>query len=159
MSSTSTAEQKTQIFALRTTTGQEMNVAGLVQSRANLDKIPIFSVMVPGTLKGYIFVEAAGPHFVDDAAAGVKHARQRVPGLIQLSELERYIITKPVIEELNQEDTVELIAGPLKSMRAKITRIDKSKNEITIELLESTVALPITVHADYVRLIERAAKG
>lgn len=135
-----------------------MSVASLLQSRVSLAKIPIFAVMVPGTLKGYIFVESAGPHFVDDAAAGVKHARQRVPGLLKLSEVERYIITKPVIEELSNGDTVEVVAGPLKGMRAKITKIDKGKSEITLELLESAVALPITVHADYVRLVERAPK-
>jgi len=131
----------------------------LLHNRAILSHAPVFSIMVPETLRGYIFVEALGPHFVDDAASNIKHARQRVPGLVKASELERYIIAKPVIEELNADDTVEVIGGPLKGMRAKITKIDKSKNEITLELLDATIAMPITVHADYVRLVERAKKG
>jgi transcriptional antiterminator NusG len=43
-------------------------------------------------------------------------------------------------------------------MKAKITRIDTTKEEITLELLEATFTLPITVHADYVKLIEKAKK-
>src|SRR4030065_25452 len=56
-------------------------------------------------------------------------------------------------------DVVETTGGPFKGMRAKITRIDKSKGEVTLELLEATFTLPITVHSDYVKLVERAKTG
>ena len=150
---------KTQIFVLKTTVGQEQNVAGLIQSRVNLLKIPIYSVMVTENLKGYVFVETSRPNYVDEAVAGIKHAKQRIAGLVKLSDLEKYIITKPIIEDLNPDDTVEVIGGPFKGMKAKITRVDKSKNEVTLELLEATVTLPITIHADYVRLISKVAKS
>lgn len=150
---------KTQIFALKTTVGQELNVASLMQSRINLLKIPIYSIMVTENLKGYIFVETIRPNYVDEATAGIKHAKQRISGLVKLADLERYIITKPIIEDLNVDDTVEVVGGPFKGMRAKITRIDTSKNEVTLELLEAAVTLPITIHADYVRLISKAEKS
>ncbi len=150
--------QKTQIFALKTTVGQELNVAGLIQNRVNLLKVPIYSIMVTENLKGYVFVETIRPNYVDEAVAGIKHAKQRIPGLIKVSDLEKYIVTKPIIEDLNIDDTVEVVGGPFKGMKAKITRVDKSKNEITLELLEAAVTLPITIHADYVRLISKAEK-
>jgi transcriptional antiterminator NusG len=81
--------------------------------------------------------------------------RSRIPGPIPFSEIERYIIRKPVIEELNEDDIVEITGGPFKGMRAKITRIDKSKAEVTLELLEATFTLPITVNSDYVKLVEK----
>jgi transcriptional antiterminator NusG len=40
-------------------------------------------------------------------------------------------------------------------MRAQITRVDKAKEEVTLELLEATFTLPITVHADYVKVVEK----
>ena len=43
-------------------------------------------------------------------------------------------------------------------MRAKITRVDKTKEEVTLELMEATFTLPITVHADYVKLVEKTKK-
>jgi transcriptional antiterminator NusG len=105
-----------------------------------------------------VFVESEGPHFVEQAITGIKHVRSRVPGLVAFPEVERYIVVKPVIEDLNINDIVEVVGGPFKGMRAKITRIDKTKAEVTLELLEATFTLPITVHADYVRLVERAQK-
>lgn len=144
------------IFAVRTTAGQERNVAKLISTRVETGKLPIKAVLVPEMLKGYVFVEAGGPHFVDKAIAGIKHVRSRVPGTVSFSEVERYIVVKPVIEELDLGDIVEIMAGPFKGMRAKITRVDRTKEDVVLELLEATFTLPITVHADYVKPVEKA---
>jgi transcriptional antiterminator NusG len=149
----------TKIFAVKTTTGQERNVGRLIAAKVEMTHIPIKAVLVPDTLKGYIFVEADGPHLVEEAIAGIRHVRSRVPGLVEFSEIERYIIRKPVLEDLNEDDVVEITGGPFKGMRAKITRIDKSKGEVTLELLEATFTLPITVHSDYVKLVEKAKRS
>ena len=148
----------TSIFAVRTTAGQERNVANLIAVKIGSNKLPVKAVLVPEMLKGYVFVEAEGPHFVEDAISGIKHVRSRVPGIVSFSEVEKYIVVKPVIEELDVDDVVEIISGPFKSMRAKITRIDKTKSEVTLELLEATFTLPITVHADYVKVVEKTKK-
>lgn len=148
------------IFAVRTTSGQEKTVAEMVASRAAVKKLPVSSVLAPEVIKGYIFVEAAGPHFVDEAISGVKHARARTRGMIATSAVERFITTKPVIEELDSGNLVEIVGGPFRGLKAKITHIDKVKEEVTIELLEEGFAtLPITVHADYVKLVERGESG
>jgi len=148
----------TSVFAVRTTAGQERNVANLILVRVESVKLPIKAILVPEMLKGYVFVEAEGPHVVEEAIAGIKHVKSRVPGIVSFPEVERYIVVKPVIEELDEGDEVEIISGPFKGMKAKITRIDKTKSEVTLELLEATFTLPITVHADYVKVTQKAKK-
>jgi len=149
-------EYPTKIFAVKTTTGQERNVAKLIAARVKMNNISIKAILVPETLRGYVFVEAEGPHFVEEAITGIRHVRSRVPGVVSFSEIERYIVRKPIIEELSENDVVEVTGGPFKGMRAKITRIDMAKAEVTLELLEATFTLPITVHSDYVKLVEKA---
>jgi transcriptional antiterminator NusG len=149
-------EYSTKIFAVKTTTGQERNVGRLIAAKVEMNKIPIRAILVPETLRGYVFLEAEGAHLVEQAIAGVKHVRSRVPGIVSFAEIERYIVKKPVIEELSENDIVEVTGGPFKGMRAKITRIDKTKEEVTLELLEATFTLPITVNSDYVKLVEKA---
>ena len=130
----------TAVFAVRTTAGQEKNVANLIEAKVKMNDLQIKSVLVPEMLKGYVFIEADGPH----------------SGVVTFPEVERYIVVKPVIEELDEGDLVEVIGGPFKGMRAKITRVDKAKEDVTLELLEATFTLPITVHADYVKLVEKS---
>jgi transcription elongation factor SPT5 len=144
------------IFAVKTTTGQERNVARLIAAKVEMTHVPVKAILVPDVLKGYVFIEADGPHLVEEAIAGVRHVRSRIPGLVSFAEIERYIVRKPVLEDLNEDDVVEITGGPFKGMRAKITRLDKSKGEVTLELLEATFTLPITVHSDYVKLVEKS---
>jgi transcriptional antiterminator NusG len=152
-------ESATKIFAVKTTTGQEKNVARLVAAKVEMTKIPIKAILVPETLKGYVFMEAEGPHYVEEVIQGIKHVRSRVPGIVSFSEIERYIVRKPIIEELHEDDIVEITGGPFKGMRAKITRIDRSKGEVTLELLEASFTLPITVNSDYVKIVEKSKIG
>jgi len=156
MSSEEKKSSSTLVFAIRTTAGQERNVANLIANRVEANNLPIKAILVPEVLKGYLFVEADGPHVVEEAIAGIKHVRSRVKGVVSFSEVEKYIVVKPVIEELDVGDIVEVVSGPFKGMRAKITRVERAKEEVTIELLEASFTLPITVHADYVKLVEKA---
>jgi len=152
-------ERSTMIFAVRTTVGQERNVSNLIAGRAEANGIPIKAILVPEALKGYIFIEADGPHIVEEAISGIRHVRSRVPGIVSFSEIEKYVVVKPVIEELDVSDLVEVTGGPFKGMRAKITGIDRAKEEVTIELLEATFTLPITVHADYVKVVKKGGES
>ncbi len=147
------------IFTVRTTAGQEKNVANLLAAKVKTNNLPIKAILVPETLKGYVFIEAEGPHVVDEAIGGIKHVRSRVPGIVSFPEVERYIVAKPMIEELDAGDIVEVVSGPFKGMRAKITRVDETKEEVVLELLEATFTLPITVHADYVKVVEKGEAG
>ncbi|MDR2203433.1 MAG: transcription elongation factor Spt5 [Nitrososphaerota archaeon] len=149
-------QQLTKIFVVKTTTGQERTVAKLITAKVEMVHIPLKAILIPDTLKGYVFIEADGPHFIEEAIAGVRHVRSRIPGLVSFNEVERYIVRKPVMADLGEADVVEITGGPFKGMRAKITRLDKSKGEVTLELLEATFTLPITVHSDYVKLVEKA---
>jgi len=154
----STKEPSTIVFAVRTTVGQERNVSNLITGRAEANNIPIKAILVPEALKGYIFIEADGPHIVEEAITGIKHVRSRVPGVVSFSEVQKYIVVKPTIEELDVDDLVEVIGGPFKGMKAKITGIDRTKEEVTIELLEATFTLPVTVHADYVKVVQKKGR-
>ena len=143
------------IFAVRTTARQERNAAELIATKVHTNKLQVLSILVPENLRGYIFIEAAGPHVTDEAIAGIKHVRSRVPGRVSYSDIEKYLVSKPIIEELEVGNIVEVTGGPFKGMRAKITRVNKVKREATLELLEATFTLPITVNADYLKVVEK----
>ncbi len=144
------------LFAIRTTTGQELNVAMIVEGRIKAQNIPVKSVLVMEGMKGFIIIEAAGPHIVEQAITGIKHIKGRMHGKIEYNDIEQLIKPKPPASGLNVNDTVEIVGGVLKGMRAKITNIDTVKNEVTLELLEVSYTLPVTVPADHVRLISKA---
>lgn len=147
---------KTSLYAVKVTVGQERNVAQMLADKVKVEKLPIAAILAPAELKGYIIVETTTPHSVDDLIRGIKHTRERVQGMVDMSEVDKYLETKPAILGLQIGALVEVVAGPFKGMQAKVIRVDESKEEVTIEILEASFTLPITVHADYVREVKGA---
>ncbi len=140
-------------FAIRTTGGQERVVASLLQTRVNAKKLGIRSIMVLDSFKGYIIVEAPDSNVAYEALSGIRHVRGQIRGDLPFKDIEGYLVKKPVVSELNIEDTVEVIAGPFKAMKAKITRVDYEKQEATVVLLDSPYQIPVTVDANYLKKV------
>ncbi|HEV8406128.1 MAG TPA: transcription elongation factor Spt5 [Nitrososphaera sp.] len=140
-------------FAIRTTGGQERVVAGQIQVRVKAKKIGIRSVMVLDSFKGYIIVEAPDSNVAYEALASIRHVRGQIRGDLPFKDIEGYLVKKPAVSELSVDDTVEVIAGPFKSMKAKITRVDYEKQEATVVLLDSPYQIPVTVDANYLKKV------
>ena len=143
------------IFAIRTTAGQERNVALLIERRCLAKKIPVKAIISPQDVSGYVFLETSGPNIVNIAIEDVKHVKGWVAGKVNFEDIHKFIMPRPVVEIVDVNDKVEIVAGPFKGMAAKVTRVDKAKSEVTLELLEAPYTLPITVHAEKVKLVSR----
>ncbi len=149
-------ERASSIFPVKTTGGQERTVATFVANRAQQKNKPIYSVLALDTWKGYVLFEAPNSQVVDESIQGFKHVRSKIPGMMQYSDIERFLVTKSMVAELSEGDIVEIVAGPFKSMRAKISRVEQSKQEVTVVLLDTPYQLPVTVDAAYLKIVEKA---
>ncbi|MCS4542409.1 MAG: transcription elongation factor Spt5 [Euryarchaeota archaeon] len=147
--------KKLSVYALRTTIGQEKNVADMLAARVKVQKLNISSILVPEGLKGYVLVEAPAEAESQLVAIKIPHARGIVTGITETKEVSHFLEPKPVIAGIEEGYTVELISGPFKGEKARVIRVDKSKEEITVELFEATVPIPVTVRGDHVRVLEK----
>ena len=150
---------KTHISVVRTTIGQEKSVANIIATTVYADNIKgIKAILVPETLRGYVFIESVQYRDAELAIAGVPHVRGRVSGKVQYAEIDKFLIPKPSVEGLDIGDIVEITAGAFRGERAKVQRIDVSREEITMELLDSPHKIPVKLHADFVKLVEKGDK-
>lgn len=147
----------THIFALRTTANREDQVMDFLVSNIKKKKLPVYSVIRPHGMRGYIFVEALDRQSAEQAAFNVPYARGILPKEIQYSEIEHMLEQVKREVDIRKNDVVEIISGPFKREQAKISRIDKSKEEVVVELLGAAVPIPITVKMDAVKVIRREA--
>ncbi|MEM3027977.1 MAG: transcription elongation factor Spt5 [Candidatus Bathyarchaeia archaeon] len=151
------------IYLVKTSAGQEKSVAQMIARRVKSKGEPytksIKSILCTDGLKGYVFVEANNPYQLDEILYGLRHVKARLQGFVPITELEKYLVTKPPIEEIAVGDSVEITGGPFKSMRARVVAVDKQKGEATVELLEAAFTLPITIYADYLRKVSSSEGG
>jgi transcription termination/antitermination protein NusG len=144
-------DTNTKFFAIRITGGQERVVANILHTKITTKKLKIFSILVLENFKGYIIVEAPDANIAYEALSGVRHVRGQIRGELPFKDIEGYLVKKPVVTDLSIDNMVEVVAGPFKSMKAKVIRVDHEKQEATVVLLDSPYQIPVTVDANYLR--------
>ncbi len=151
------------------TANQERVVAEILYrearaKRKEVDGEETYAILYTTGLKGYVLVEADSPGTVEELARNVpktkgllRHKREDIEsaGTISIEELRATLIPTPIVEDLNKGDLIELVSGPFKGEKARVARIDKDKNEITVELIEAAVPIPVIVKGDDIKIIKK----
>ncbi len=139
------------IYAVKTTASQERTVADMIVNR---EEPEIHAVLAPDSLTSYVMVEADNDAVISRVLEEIPHARSMVPGESSISEVEHFLSPTPDVEGIAEGDIVELIAGPFKGEKAQVQRIDEGKDQVTVELYEATVPIPVTVRGDQIRVLD-----
>jgi len=144
------------IFSVKTTASQERTVADMI---ANREEPEIHAVLAPDSLTSYVMVEADNDAVITRALEEIPHARGLVKsggqaGRSSMAEVEHFLSPTPDVEGIAEGDIVELIAGPFKGEKARVQRIDETKDQVTVELYEATVPIPVTVRGDQIRVLD-----
>lgn len=148
-------EKKTLIFALRTTANREDQVMDFLSSNVKKKKLPVFSVIHPHGMRGYIFVEAASRGDAEAAANGIPYARGILSAEVEMRELEHMFEQAPAEMNIQKSDIAEIISGPMKREQCKVQRIDPVKGEVVVVLLDAAVPIPITLKMDAIKVVRR----
>jgi transcriptional antiterminator NusG len=148
------------------TIGKELDISIDLSNHAERDKEErkgrnqnaeneVMGVMSPYEIKGYFFIETMHADRIDVLSKSIRGFKGFVAGDIDISEIEKYLTPKPAVSGLEMGALIEIVEGPFKGERAKITAIDAAKEEVTVQLIESMVPIPITVKAEAIRNLDK----
>ena len=143
------------IYTVKTVVGRENIVLDSIASKVKTEKLGISGILHPEEIKGYVFIEGDVKD-IEKALSMVPHIRGLIKKPVDFNQIRRFLQPKTVEIELALGDIVEVIGGPFKGEKGKVTRYDKIKREVTIELLEVTVPIPVTVSVEFIKLLEKA---
>jgi transcriptional antiterminator NusG len=143
------------IYTLRTTSGREDIVADMMLSKIRAEHLEVKAIVHPAELKGYIFIEGKIGD-IHKATHSMLHIRGLMERPVKMEEIQHFLDTTKAKIAVDKDDIVEIIGGPFKGERGKIQRIDKAKDEVTVELLEASVPIPVTIATEFVKLVKRA---
>ncbi len=144
------------IFPVRTTVSQEQLVVDILSSKIAKEDLNIYSIAVVPGLKGYILIEADNEITLRRGITDTPHIKGSgiVKGAVKIEELTSLLESKPLMKTLQEGQKVEIISGPFKGEKAKITRVNQAKEEVTVELLEAAVKIPVTIKAENIKIIQ-----
>ena len=148
-------EHKTKIFSIKTRVGREQSTANIIEKRADKMGLEIPALFVTPELRGYLFLEGFNKQKISDMLNTISYARKILEGNVPIKQIEHFLVPTSSVAKIAEGDLVEMISGPFRGETAKVTHIDDAKEEITVELLESVVPIPITVRGEQVRVVKR----
>lgn len=143
------------IYAVKTIIGRENVVIEAMVGKAKAQGLDVKAMVHPEEIRGYVFVEGE-LRDIESMIREIPHARGVLRKPVPISDIKRFLQPKKVEIKINDGDIVEVIGGPFKGEKGKVTRYDKDKGEVTIELIEITVPIPVTVNAGLVKVIKKA---
>ncbi|MBI2547455.1 MAG: transcription elongation factor Spt5 [Candidatus Aenigmarchaeota archaeon] len=143
------------IYTIKTVVGRENVVLDAIASKAKTDGLDIKSIVHPEEIKGYVFVEG-NVDDIEKVSKSIPHSRGFIKKEVDIKSIERFLQPRKVEVEISIGDTIEIIGGPFKGEKGKVTRWDKIKREVTMEPTETPVPIPITVSVEFIRVTDKA---
>ena len=166
--STPCGDVATFLYILKTSIGQEENVANEIRARlsgtGSLKDIQdeIFGVLVPGHVRGYIFVEASALHHVEKligmsgmTTTRLKNCRKVLPGVSPLENTLSYLEPKAATAGIEEGCIIEISGGAFKGRAARVIRVTESKESYGRVIRSGCTSHALTVRADQVRVTQR----
>ena len=143
------------IFIIKVTTNKEERAVDMIADRVQKKELNVFSVSRPHGLRGYIILEAEDRESAEEAVFNLPYVKGIIGKTIEFAEIEKMI--QPSVEDVSikEGDIIEIIGSTLKGEKAKVTRIDKQKEEVVVSLLGAVVPLPVTIKLDDVKVVRR----
>ena len=158
------AVAKQSLLVLKTQIDQEKEVTRSLFAKAAQGEKDVYAILSPIGLRGYVFVEGMNTDRLQEKTRDIKKARsfvvkkdsgQMTPAETTIEEISPYLVPVSAVVGIEEGDLVELVNGPFKGEKARVQKIDQAKEEITVELVEAMVPIPVTVKGDSVRVIEK----
>ncbi len=145
-------------FVVKVTSGQERIAASMLQNKATKVDLPIYSIVVMEGLRGYIIVEAEDELSCRQFITKERNVKGMLPKPLGEDEINKMLEVKTFAQDINKGDTVEFTTGPFKGYKAKVLKVDDTKNDITVELMDVVVPIPITTKMSTAKVIKKHEK-
>ncbi|HIQ51219.1 MAG TPA: transcription elongation factor Spt5 [Nautiliaceae bacterium] len=144
-----------EIYALRVVGGREFKLLENLHLIAKKYPQAIKAVLWKESIKGYLFVETEDLDTLKMIIKSIRDIKNIVFPPIPEKEIEKMLVKEEEEEEILPGDIVEIVVGPFKGEIAKVIRVNKGKKELTVQLLTSTVPIPVDIKLNWVTIKEK----
>jgi len=143
------------IFIIKVTTNKEERALELISDKAKSKQLNVGAVVLPHGLRGYLLLEAEDRESAEESVFNLPYVKGIIGKTISYEEIKNMVETSVANISIKEGDIVELTGSTLKGEKAKVLRINKQKEEVSVSLLGAVVQMQVTVKIDDVKVVRR----
>ncbi|MGC8479403.1 MAG: transcription elongation factor Spt5 [Candidatus Micrarchaeia archaeon] len=140
----------------RVTSSQEKITADILENKVRMTNIPVYSIILPNGMRGYIILECENENACRDLILNEPHVKGILSKPLTEEEVSKMLVVKQVSQKISINDVVEFMSGPFKGYKAKVKKVDSVKDEITVELMDVAVPIPVTTKSNIAKIIQKS---
>ena len=141
---------------VRVTSSQEKITADILENKVLKGGLQVYSLILPTGMRGYLIIESESENACRELIMNEPHVKGMLSSPLQIEDVEKMLAVKQTLQEIGVNDIVEFLAGPFKGYKAKVRKVDASKDEITVELMDVAVPIPVTTKSNTAKIITKA---
>jgi len=145
-------------FIIRVTSSQERITADILQNKVEKLAVPVYAIILAEGMRGYLILEAQDENAARALILDEPHVKGILPKPLSEEDLNRMLEIKKVTQEIGVNDIIEFVSGPFKGYKAKVIKVEQAKEEMTVELMDVAVPIPVTTKSSIARIIQKAEK-
>ena len=145
-------------FIVRVTSSQERITADILQNKIEKSIVPVYAIILAEGMRGYLILEAQDENAARELILDEPHVKGILPKPLGEDDLNRMLEVKKVTQEINVNDIIEFVSGPFKGYKAKVIKVEPAKEEMTVELMDVAVPIPVTTKSSIARIVQKAEK-
>ncbi len=145
-------------YIVRVTSSQERITADILQNKVEKGSIPVYALIVVEGMRGYLILEAQDENAAREIIRDEPHVKGILAKALSEEELNKMLEVKKIVEEIGVNDIVEFSGGPFKGYKAKVIKVDTTKEEMTVELMDVAVPIPVTTKMSTAKILQKADK-
>jgi len=144
------------IFIIKVTTNKEDRVVEMIAAQVLKRSLNVYSIARPHGLRGYILLESSDRDSAEEACFNLPYVKGIIGKTVAYDEVKNMMEPRITIINIEKDDIVEILSDPFKREKAKVTRVDKQKGEVVVNLLGAIVQIPVTIKLENVKVIRRS---
>lgn len=141
---------------VRVTSSQEKITADILENKVLKGGLQVYSLILPTGMRGYLIIEAESENACRELIMNEPHVKGMLSSPLQIEDVEKMLAVKQTLQEIGINDIVEFLSGPFKGYKAKVRKVDAAKDEITVELMDVAVPIPVTTKSNTAKIITKA---
>lgn len=138
-------------YSVKTYANSEVQTAEMICEKGGDE---ILAALVPDGLTSYIMIEAEGPEYIEQVLPEVPPAQKVVEGEAKSEQVLEFLDPPGDVDHISQGDIVEITSGPFSGEKARITKLQENSGKVTVEMMESTVPIPVEMNGTEVRRLD-----
>lgn len=141
------------LYTVQATSGRESDVADTILDNDDA----VYAALAPAEMKGYVFVEAERHTTVVNAISDIPSAQKVLDGQTSMAEIHHFLSPGSDVDDIAQGDHVEITSGAYEGDTATIQTVNAAEEQVTVELDDAPVPIPIALRGDQVRVLDANA--